>query len=82
LSRALIDGSAAEAGVLKCWWRIGHVESSNVGSGRNDCIDFVEDLVREGDVMPPSRSSSCSIVRGPMIALVTPGWAMAKAMAR
>ena len=58
------------------------IERADVGAGQDDLVDLVEDLVREREVGTGEMSSSCSIVCGPMIALVTPGWAIANANAR
>ena len=61
---------------------VGLVEGADVGSGRDDLIDPVEDIVGKDDVHPARRSSSCCMVRAPSSALVTPGCETANAIAR
>jgi hypothetical protein len=50
-------------------------------SRRDEFIDAVEDVGGQGDVVAGSWETSCSLVRGPMIVDVTPGWLTTKAMA-
>jgi len=46
----LIDGSAAKVRVLKGWGQEGLVERADIGAGRDDLVDPVEDFVGERDV--------------------------------
>jgi hypothetical protein len=43
-------GAAAQARVLQGWGLVGLVEGADVGAGRDDLVDAVEDVVGEGDV--------------------------------
>lgn len=47
---AVTERPAAQRGALDCRWLIGHVEGADIGSGRHDLVDLVEDLIVEGEV--------------------------------
>jgi len=49
-SGAFVGGSAAQARVQQGRWQVRLVERADVGAGRNDLVDLVEDLVGECDV--------------------------------
>jgi hypothetical protein len=72
-SGAVIDWAAPEVRVLKRRGHVGLVESADVIAWRDDLVDPVKDLVAERDIEAASRSSRCPMVRGPTMALVTPG---------
>ena len=75
------DGAAARsAGVPAAGRRIGRACRRRCRAGRSRRSG--PGFRRQATSTPASRSSSCSIVRGPRIADVTPGWAITKAIAR
>jgi len=47
---AFTGGSAAQARILEGRWQVGLVERADVGAGRDDLVDPVEDLVGERDI--------------------------------
>src|SRR4051795_10215274 len=47
---AFFDGATAQARVLDRGRLVGHVECADVGAGRDDLVDAVEDVVGEADV--------------------------------
>ncbi|GAA3092057.1 hypothetical protein GCM10020001_004130 [Nonomuraea salmonea] len=75
-------GAAAEGGVGECGWGMGDVDGAEVGArGTISSMRSSRSSPRVTEA-PARRSSSCSMVRGPMIAELTPGWAIANAIAR
>src|ERR1035437_3863034 len=48
--RTLVEWASAQAGVLQCRRDIGLVEPADIGAGRHDLVDTVEDIVGEGNV--------------------------------
>ena len=46
------SGAAAQARVLQGGWLVGLVEGADVGAGRDDFVDPVEDVVGEDDIQP------------------------------
>jgi hypothetical protein len=47
---AFVEWASAQSGLLDRWWYVDLVEGADVGSGRHDLVDAVEDVVGQSDV--------------------------------
>ena len=81
LPRSYVPLAAAQGGVFERRWCESCIRVAEVGAGRDDLVDTVEQGIVEVHVDAPSWLSRCSSVRGPMIAAVTAGWLRTKARA-